>query len=74
MRKLQSSKYQSYLLRLWTEGNAQEWRAMLEDAHSDTRQGFASLEALFEHLRALTLPRTEAGQDGPSILFKGEKQ
>jgi hypothetical protein len=53
--------YQAYLLRLWQVRNGEEthWRASLESAHADERHGFASLEALFEFLRA----RTEGAPD-----------
>lgn len=53
--------YISYLLRLWRvsgdEGSRHmaegaEWRASLTDPHSGRRHGFASLEELFEFLRA----------------------
>jgi hypothetical protein len=70
MRKIQSAHYKAYLLRLWREGEDGGWRAILEDAHSDTRRGFASLETLIEHLRELT----DADAGDQSILFKGEKK
>ncbi len=70
MRKIQSAHYKSYLLRLWREGEDGGWRAILEDAHSDTRRGFASLETLIEHLRELT----DADAGDQSILVKGEKK
>ena len=35
-------------------GEVMHWRASLQDAHTGERQGFASLEALFEFLRART--------------------
>jgi hypothetical protein len=70
MRKIQSAHYKAYLLRLWREGEDGGWRAILEDAHSDTRRGFASLEALIAHLRELT----DADAGAQSILVKGEKK
>ena len=48
--------YQSYLLRLWSAGVDGEtvWRATLESALTPQRQGFASLDDLFELLRQQT--------------------
>ena len=44
--------YAAYLLRLWREGSGEStrWRASLQDPHSGERQGFASLDELFEYL------------------------
>ncbi|MEJ5224737.1 MAG: hypothetical protein WHV44_09810 [Anaerolineales bacterium] len=75
MKKIQSTHYKAYLLRLWREGNDSAWRATLEDAHSDTQRGFASLQALFDFLSEVTgqpaAPRE--GQD-VNIIHKGEKK
>ena len=48
--------YRAYLLRLWQVRNGEEthWHASLQDAHGGERHGFASLEAMFEFLRART--------------------
>jgi hypothetical protein len=48
--------YLAYLLRLWRVGSEGEaaWRASLEDAHTGERQGFADLDALFDHVRSQT--------------------
>jgi hypothetical protein len=48
--------YRSYLLRLWRAGEEDEavWRASLERSDTHRRHGFASLEELFEFLRAET--------------------
>ncbi len=70
LKKARSGQYHAYLLRLWQEDETKEWRALIEDAHSDARRGFATLEALFEHLRQLTGGEETSG-DYP-ILFKGE--
>jgi hypothetical protein len=55
------SGYVAYLLRLWQVRNGKEahWRASLQEAYTGERHGFASLEALFEFLRA----RTECTSD-----------
>jgi hypothetical protein len=74
MRKVQSAHYKAYLLRLWREGETGDWRAILEDAHSDSRRGFANLDALIEHLRELTESGNNPGTDDKSILVKGEKK
>jgi hypothetical protein len=49
----QRSGYVAYLLRLWQARDAEgvRWRASLEDIRTGQRQGFASLEELFEFLR-----------------------
>ena len=62
--------YLSYLLRLWgvSDQNKSQaiseraaWRASLEDPHTGQRQGFASLDDLFEFLRAqIELPSQNA--------------
>jgi hypothetical protein len=48
--------YASYLLRLWqtTSSNKVIWRASLENSQTGERQGFASLDALFDYLRQQT--------------------
>lgn len=44
--------YRSYLLRLWWEGQAGEpWRASLQGGATGERQGFASLDDLFDYIR-----------------------
>jgi hypothetical protein len=49
-------EYLSYLLRLWrVEGSEQPvWRASLKGASRGEQVGFASLEELFDYLRAET--------------------
>ena len=44
--------YQSYLLRLWREEEAQgsDWRASLEAPETGLRIGFSNLEQLFDYL------------------------
>jgi hypothetical protein len=49
------SDYQSYLLRLWRAKEGEEgWRASLESAQTGERKGFATLDALFDYVRAQT--------------------
>jgi hypothetical protein len=59
----EQSDYLSYLLRLWRvneegslHGGAKQvvWRASLENPHTRQRQGFASLDELFDFLREQT--------------------
>jgi hypothetical protein len=41
------SSYRAYLLRLWADKDApQRWHFSLEDPHTHSRRGFASLEEL----------------------------
>jgi hypothetical protein len=48
-------KYHSYLLRLWQAGPADNpsWRASLEDPHTHQLIGFDSIDALYDHLKAI---------------------
>jgi hypothetical protein len=48
--------YIAYLLRVWqVEGKeGPSWRASVEEAHTGERQGFASLEELFDFVREQT--------------------
>ncbi len=45
-------RYLSYLLRLWQvhSNGMPVWRASLENPHTGERQGFATLEQLFDFL------------------------
>jgi hypothetical protein len=47
--------YHAYLLRLWQtgEGEAAEWRALLEDPRTGERRGFADLDSMFAFLKEL---------------------
>jgi len=62
-----SSRYYSYLLRLWESRDGEElsWRASLEVPHSRERLGFACPAELFAYLEAQmalgTGQETEAG-------------
>ncbi len=46
--------YHAYLLRLWRESPYSPWRAMLQDATTGQRHGFAGLTALWMYLRTQT--------------------
>lgn len=46
-----SQEYQSYLLRLWREDDAMEWRASLQSTATGEMQGFASLADLIAYLQ-----------------------
>jgi hypothetical protein len=52
----EQAEYLSYLLRLWcVDGGGQPvWRASLKSASSGEQVGFASVEELFDYLRAET--------------------
>lgn len=61
----EQSDYQSYLLRLWRVSDGEEeWRASLESAHTGERTGFATLGALFDHVRSLTRVRSSVRSCG----------
>ncbi|MCI0395386.1 MAG: alkene reductase [Chloroflexi bacterium] len=47
--------YQSYILRLWRDSPVANWRAMLEDVHSQQQLSFASIELLVTFLLERTL-------------------
>ena len=51
----QPKDYHSYLLRLWHTGHDCSWKASLENPINGERQGFNSIEALFDFLRTQTL-------------------
>jgi hypothetical protein len=57
-KQLSQRRYLSYLLRLWqtSDRGKQVWRASLESPGTGERQGFASLEDLFNFLQAQTEP------------------
>ena len=59
-------RYISYLLRLWQtmSGDALVWYASLESSQTGERQGFASLDALFEFLRGQTDTETASSEKG----------
>ncbi len=54
--------YLSYLLRLWWEDGCEhgDWRASLQDPHTQEIQVFANLEALFEFLSTETKWRVKS--------------
>lgn len=58
-------RYLSYLLRLWqtSDGTNQVWRVSLETPGSGKRQGFTSLKALFDFLKAQIEPCDERDHD-----------
>ena len=59
MKRQESDRYRSYLLRVWKECQASEslWRASLESAQTGELRNFTDLEALVEFLRGETLPK-----------------
>ena len=61
----EQTSYLSYLLRLWQtgEGGERAWRASLESPGTKRRQGFASLETLFDFLRSQIETEARDGQD-----------
>lgn len=66
-------RYLSYLLRLWQTGGDKEqgWRASLEVPGTGERQGFASLQALFDFLEAQI--ESQKGQKRRSDTPRGEQ-
>lgn len=72
--------YLSYLLRLWLEdgwetghhlGAQSEWRASLEDPHTQEMRVFANLQTLFEFLSRETEQRASTGGAGSPVLSPG---
>ena len=57
--------YLSYLVRLWSTrvDDQTVWRALLESAFTDQREGFASLDDLFDFLRQQTETYPEEGEE-----------
>jgi hypothetical protein len=67
-------RYLAYMLRLWQVGDDKTvWRASLENAHTGSRQSFASLDTLFVFLEAETDQGSSATARG-SCLESGESQ
>ena len=62
----QKQQTMSYLLRLWQTESSEKriWRASLESARAGERQGFDTLEALFDFLRNRT---AEPGNPGGGL-------
>ncbi len=48
------SRYHAYLLRFWRADEQAAWRASLEDPHTGTTHGFASMMELFAFLNSFT--------------------
>ncbi|MFZ6028847.1 MAG: hypothetical protein ACOYYS_14115 [Chloroflexota bacterium] len=70
----QSTQYQSYLLRMWRNGEDGEWRALLLTIPTQERRHFASLQDLFDFLKDQSLPMTimnvpEVPQNGTLMRF-----
>jgi hypothetical protein len=61
--------YLSYLLRMWqtSDGEERTWCASLEQPGTEERQGFATLDDLFDFLRekAGCQPEARRVEDGP---------
>lgn len=49
-----TTKYQSYLLRLWRPDRKAGWRIMVESVNSGERQTFTDLPSLVEFLETQT--------------------
>ena len=58
-------RYLSYMLRLWqtSDGGRLVWRASLESPSTHERQGFASMQELFDFLQAQA-GRAEQNEEG----------
>jgi hypothetical protein len=70
----EQSRYLSYLLRMWQtgEGGERTWRASLERPGAKKRQGFASLEILFDFLKGQTEFEALDGRDSVQETLKGD--
>jgi len=50
---MEQKRYLSYLLRIWRVGpEADDWRAMLENASTGERHGFANPHILYAYIQA----------------------
>lgn len=61
--KSPQSGYRSYLLRIWSAGEEEGWRAMLECVNSHKRHCFGNLESLFNFLEQEVSLNTEPGRE-----------
>ncbi len=60
-------RYMAYMLRLWQVGDGQgDWRVSLEDPHTGERHAFASRQALYAYLDALTADPPPAPTEPPT--------
>ncbi len=66
MMKQPESQYQSYLLRLWRDGEGKAWRVMLEHISTHERHGFADMEGLCTFLREQMNDQGKIGEKGIS--------
>ncbi len=57
--KNQEERYWAFMIRIYQIGDSESstWRITLEDPHTGKRFGFATLDALFDFLRACTQNR-----------------
>jgi len=59
-----SPRYLAYMLRLWQASSKEpDWRASLESPHTGERQGFASLDDLFDFVRGQIGAASDASED-----------
>lgn len=57
--------YRAYLLRLWQNDPGSPWYALVEDAHTGERRGFANLAELFDYLYEQTSATTVEPSPNP---------
>jgi hypothetical protein len=53
--------YRSYLLRMWCDGEASDWRASLQDTATQQNRHFASLDLLVDFLYRQAKPDDKEG-------------
>ncbi len=70
----QDECYWAFMVRLYRIGDSEPfaWRVSLEDPHTGTRFGFATIEALFDFLRARTQNR-RSPEIPPPVREKSEQ-
>ena len=51
--------YQAYLLRLWRDGEEEQWRILLEDVQTGKRESFAGIQSLMQYIQAVSQQKKE---------------
>jgi len=65
-----STRYHSYLLRLWSADGAQTWRVMVESVATHERRSFADLESLFDFLQQQMNDKPRASEDTVQVCVE----
>ncbi len=68
-----TTDYLAYLIRLWREENAPNWRATLQNPHTGERRSFADLPSLLAFLEEQTGEEWVLHSEKPGFAEGGEE-